>query len=350
VRQRYVAEHGLPLKKKAAVSMMGSRGMQSLARLGQLPFVRDGMLRGAPFMGDQLSWRSLPALASKPLHARKVLEEPAPAQVSGSQAAGARVAYFPACITDLMEPETGEGAVKVLRALGCDVSMPEGWTCCGLVAHNAGDAPQAKRLLKETVRALERDDAPAIVSTSTSCATMLTQDALHLLRDEPEWQARAEAVGKRVMDFARFVDGVARLPAGALAGAGHGEPVTYHDACQSFNCLGLGPEARRILRDVCGLELREMQESSVCCGFGGTFSLQHPDVAKQILARKLENVQATGASRVVTDNPGCLMHIRGGLRAAGRAERASHLAEILAERLDERWKRAVAPGAGPLSS
>ncbi|MGH2601365.1 MAG: heterodisulfide reductase-related iron-sulfur binding cluster, partial [Dehalococcoidia bacterium] len=85
--------------------------------------------------------------------------------------------------------------------------------------------------------------------------------------------------------------------------------------------------------EVCGLELRELPESSVCCGFGGTFSLEHPAVAKQILARKLDNVEATGAALVVTDNPGCLMHLRGGLRAAGRPERAAHIAEVLAERL-----------------
>ena len=76
-----------------------------------------------------------------------------------------------------------------------------------------------------------------------------------------------------------------------------------------------------------------MADSNVCCGFGGTFSLEHPDVAKQILARKLANVEATGAAQVVMDNPGCLMHIRGGLRAAGRPQCAGHLAEIMAARL-----------------
>jgi len=109
--------------------------------------------------------------------------------------------------------------------------------------------------------------------------------------------------------------------------------VTYHDACQSANCLRLGPEARRLLTEACGLELRELPESGVCCGFGGTFSVEHPEVSKQILARKLANLAETGAATVVTDNPGCLMQIRGGLRAAGRPERAMHLAEVLAERL-----------------
>ncbi|MFN8559537.1 MAG: (Fe-S)-binding protein [Dehalococcoidia bacterium] len=95
----------------------------------------------------------------------------------------------------------------------------------------------------------------------------------------------------------------------------------------------MGPEARRLLTEVCGLEVREMAESGVCCGFGGTFSLEHPDVAKQILARKLASIAATGAGTVVMDNPGCLMHIRGGLHAAGRPERARHIAEIIAEHL-----------------
>ena len=236
--------------------------------------------------------------------------------------------------------------MRVLRALGCEVSMPGGWQCCGLVAANAGDAAAAKPLLKETITALERDGAPIVVSTSTSCATMLLQDGPYLLRDEPEWEKRAQAVAARVADFARFVDGALRNDEGGtmndeLDEAGRAssfiahrsslqEPVTYHDPCQSANCLGLGPEARRLLVEVCGLELRELPESNVCCGFGGTFSLEHPDVAKQILARKLANVEATGAAQVVMDNPGCLMHIRGGLRAAGCPQRARHLAEIMA--------------------
>src|SRR5262249_45974690 len=203
----------------------------------------------------------------------------------------------------------------------CHVSLPGGWRCCGLVAANAGDAAAARPLLKETIAALEADDAPIIVSTSTSCAVMLMQDAPSLLAEEPEWRARGEAVGER------SVDGVGQLAPGTLA-RGEPETVTYHDACQSANCLGLGPEARRVLTEVCGLELRELPESSVCCGFGGTFSVEHPDVSKQILARKLANVAETGAGCVVMDNPGCLMQIRGGLRAAGRPERAAHLAAV----------------------
>jgi len=348
VRQRYVAAHGLPLKKRAAISALSNRTLQAAGRLAQAPFVKGGFLQGAPFLGDQLSWRSLPALAKPPLRDRTLLERPAPPLIPGSAVAGTRVAYFPACLTDNLEPETGEAAVAVLRALGCDLSLPGGWRCCGLVAASAGDAVAARPLLKETIAALERDRAPVIVTTSTSCATMLLQDAPTLLASEPDWVARAERLAARMIDFARFVnaalpqseDGKIKEDSSAASTSSLipqpsslQESVTYHDACQSANCLGLGPEARRLLTEVCGLELRELPESAVCCGFGGTFSLEHPEVAKQILARKLSNLAATGAARVVTDNPGCLMQIRGGLRAAGRPERASHLAELLAERL-----------------
>jgi L-lactate dehydrogenase complex protein LldF len=333
VRRRSTAAHGLPLKKRGAVAMLGGGGLQSVARATEAPFVKDGYLRRVPFLGDQLSWRSLPALARPPLRKRRVLERPSPSPIAESRVAGKRVAYFPACLTDNFEPETGEAAVKVLRALGCRVTMPDGWRCCGLVAANAGDAKAARPLLKQTIAALEADGAEVVVSTSTSCTVMLLQDAAELLCDEPAWCSRAEALGRRVVDFVRFVD---EATAGAEADVLFPRPpstVTYHDACQSANCLGLGPEARRLLTEVCGLELRELPESSVCCGFGGTFSLEHPAVAKQILARKLHNVRTTGAALVVTDNPGCLMHIRGGLRAAGRPERAAHIAEVLAERL-----------------
>ena len=110
-------------------------------------------------------------------------------------------------------------------------------------------------------------------------------------------------------------------------------PVTYHNFCQSANVLGLHDAPRRLITDVMGLELREMEESSVCCGFGGSTSVTRPEVAEQILARKMENILKTGAHTLVTDNPGCIMHMRGGLDAAGHAIRVLHIAELMAAHL-----------------
>jgi L-lactate dehydrogenase complex protein LldF len=99
--------------------------------------------------------------------------------------------------------------------------------------------------------------------------------------------------------------------------------------------LGLADAPRRLIRSVLGRELRELPEGSVCCGFGGSTSITHPATAERILARKLANVQETGARILVTDNPGCIMHLRGGIDAQGLPIRVLHIAELMALHLRE---------------
>ncbi len=111
------------------------------------------------------------------------------------------------------------------------------------------------------------------------------------------------------------------------------EIVTYHDSCQGMNALGLREEPRRILRDIAGCEVKELAEPGLCCGFGGAFSFEYPDVAERLMRRKLDDAQGTGAPVVVTDNQGCILHLRGGCDAAERRLRVKHLAEVLGERL-----------------
>ncbi|HEX9015545.1 MAG TPA: (Fe-S)-binding protein, partial [Chloroflexota bacterium] len=129
-----------------------------------------------------------------------------------------------------------------------------------------------------------------------------------------------------------FLDKVARLEAGALD-AGPFYPVTYHYFCQSHNVLGLREEPKRLLSEVMGLEYREMDEASTCCGFGGSVSIDHPEMARHIVERKLNNIDATGAPLVITDNPGCILHLRGSADASGRPVRVLHIAELVDERL-----------------
>ena len=149
----------------------------------------------------------------------------------------------------------------------------------GAVVHHAANAADAcaivSRLAAErgvkTIETLEAASAEWIISGSTSCVVTILQDYPRLFRSEPEWHARALALGKRVIDFTHFVDQVIRPETGTLAN-GPAFAVTLHDSCQSHNCLRLRPEARRLITDVCGLELRELHESSFCRGFGGSFS------------------------------------------------------------------------------
>jgi Fe-S oxidoreductase len=189
----------------------------------------------------------------------------------------------------------------------------------------------------QTIETLELVEADWIVTAAASCAIAIRHDYPELFRDHPRWRARAEALAARTLDLLSFLDQVAQLPAGALAGpASRRLPaLTYHSFCQSTNILGLQTVARRLLEQVCGLQPRDLPEAEVCCGFGGSTSLQHPEVCREIAQRKLDNVVATGASWLVTDNPGCLLHLRGAAAARGLPLRVTHIAEVLAACLDK---------------
>jgi Fe-S oxidoreductase len=242
------------------------------------------------------------------------------------------VAYFIQCLTDPLAPEQAESAVKLLSACGARVVIPPAQHCCGLPFVDSGDATGARRLAQQTIEMIESTTADYIVSAANSCVAAMVHDYPHLLKDEPQWKARAVRLRGRILDLATFLDSVAQLPAGALAGPST-DVLTYHPFCQSLNVLHADQAARRLLTEVCGIELRELSEANVCCGFGGSTSFDAPEVARGIVERKLANVDGTGADTLVTDNPGCILHLRGAAHASGHHVRVRHLAEILAARL-----------------
>jgi L-lactate dehydrogenase complex protein LldF len=285
------------------------------------------------FIKTAVSWRSLPVPAIKPGRdlIRPKLAATAQPPVVPNGAAGKTVAYFIQCLTDRLYPEMASATVDVLQKLGCKVVMPESQHCCGLPNLDSGDKPGAIVLAKQTIETLEKAEADYIVTGAASCAIIMLHDYQHLLQDLPEWAARAEKLAKKVMDFITFMDKVAQLPAGSLA-APYEATVTYHNFCQSGNVAGLKNEPRRLIRSL-GIEVTEMEESNVCCGFGGSTSADYPEVAQRILDRKLNNVQDSGANILVTDNPGCVMHMRGGADAQGRPFKVLHITELVAEQL-----------------
>ncbi|MDP9362867.1 MAG: LUD domain-containing protein [Chloroflexota bacterium] len=350
VRKMVAAEKGLPPAKRAALAVYARPRLFDLgariAAVAQRPLTRrSGFLRGrrVPILRHQTRWRSLPGVARRTLRdrVRAGAIDLARAPIVPNQAAGLTVALFPGCLTDRLYPEQGEAIVEVMRALGVRVVVPPRLHCCGLPANNSGDDRGARRMAKQTIAALERTEADLIVSGSASCVAMLTQDYLHLFRDDPFWLQRATRLAPRVRDFTSFVVGDAALAPGSLAG-GSSRAVAYHDSCQGSNALGLRDEPRRLLREVLGDEPRELDEATLCCGFGGSFSFEYPEVARRLMERKLDDAERTGAPVLATDNQGCIMHLRGGCDASGRPLRVAHLAELVAERLRER-ERSVSP-------
>ena len=176
----------------------------------------------------------------------------------------------------------------------------------------------------QTVEAIEGLQVDAVVSTSTSCAGAMLHDYARLTEDDPALALRVRAAAAKVRDFTSFV--AERGLSDEMHGRASGT-VTIHDACQSKHGLGLGPETRALLSDA-GYTVVEAPPSGECCGFGGSFSFDHPEVAGRMRARKLEAFAATGAEVVCADNPGCLLHLKEGPPVGG-AGRALHLAELL---------------------
>ncbi len=246
-------------------------------------------------------------------------------------------------MTDRLYPEMGAAVIKVLKACGVEVTFPRKQNCCGLPALNSGDRPDGAAMARQTItmleQALQETRADYILSASTSCVVTIVQDYMKLFEDlqQPGWLRRAQALAEKMVDFTSFMHHVLLVGGTKLAvrnGKGDQVICTYHDSCQSCNCLGLRSEARHIIQDVLCLELREMPQSDVCCGFGGSTSLEHGEVAERLLNNKLNYAESTGATVLLADNPGCLMHLRGGVDASGRRMRVLHLAELMAERLE----------------
>ena len=314
VRTRAVADGAARNRAKSlalrvlAVPGAFERGLRTYARIpGAQTLAR--WLPGSP-----LRARPLPPVAARPFRDRL----PALAAEDGEQA---QVAYFPGCLTDWLAPETGEAAVRVLGATVAPVVFP---SCCGLPAINAGYRQPALRMAKQTIEAIEGSGVDTIVTTSTSCLGAIRHDYPRLFADEPEWRERALVAAERMVDFATYVE--KHGPQAASASQPRGV-VTVHDACQSRHGLGLGEGTRRLLT-AAGYTVREAPYSGECCGFGGSFSFDFPEVAGRMRQRKLEAFASTGAKLVCGDNPGCLLHLDSN-GATPDAPRPVHLAELL---------------------
>ena len=332
-----------------------------LARLGgtalavvSAPLRRKGFLR-LPFAARHTAWRSLPALWLRPARTRlrpvadsspdvaipSVAQpsDPTPPVASPEtgqpRVAGPGTALFIQCLTDRLAPEIAQATVALLEATGASVEVPQAQHCCGLTAYDAGDWNAARRMARQTVETFEAYDV--IVTPAASCAIAIVHDYPRLFADDREWRERARAVAGRVFDLASYLRSPTRIPDGLLA-QGDGEQgdeqrVAVHRFCQSSNVLGAGDAVEALLRRLCGVETVTFEEQEVCCGFGGSTSLLAPEIAAGVLRRKLDAIEAVGVQTLVSTNPGCIMHLRGGVDAAGGSLRVLHLAEYLAARL-----------------
>lgn len=236
-----------------------------------------------------------------------------------------RVALFVTCLVDLFRPAVGFAAVKLLERAGCAVDVPRAQTCCGQPAYNNGDAATAKRIARQVITAFS--DYPHVVIPSGSCAGMIVRHYPKLFEDDPVWLERARDLAERSVELTRFLSD--RLGEDALEAAYAGR-VAYHDSCSALRELDVRDEPRKLLARVAGLQLTEVPDGEVCCGFGGTFCVKYPQISERMVSDKVANIEASGADTVVSADMGCLLNIAGRLKRLEKPVRVYHVAEILA--------------------
>ncbi|HEY5974893.1 MAG TPA: heterodisulfide reductase-related iron-sulfur binding cluster, partial [Geobacteraceae bacterium] len=299
------------------------------AYLAQKPLQGDGgRIRHLPLIFDaSAAGKSLPPIAEKPF--RDLVNDTQHSARSTQHAE--KVLFYSGCLADFVYPEMCQDTVTSLEKLGYQVGFPQKQSCCGIPARYSGEMDVARDMARINIDVLLEADADYVVTICPTCTMSLTHDFPKLLANEPAYLERAARLAAKTFNYselaARKIDGAGER--GQLAG----RTITYHDACHLKRGCGVHEEPRKVLRELVGVEIREMADCDKCCGFGGSYSLKYPEISREVLNNKLENIQLTGADTVAVDCPGCRLQIEGGLEAQGRKVSVVHTASLVAQSL-----------------
>lgn len=235
------------------------------------------------------------------------------------------VQLFVTCIVDVFYPAVGRAVVLILEGRGFAVEFPKDQTCCGQPAFNTGHRTEAASMAAHTIRVLDATEGPIVVP-SGSCAAMIIDHYEDLATGDTDLLAAGRRVASRVREFTQFL--VDEIGLEGIASAMTGT-ATFHPSCHGLRHLDLRGYGEAVL-DQAGIKRCELGGADECCGFGGLFALEMPEVSASIMDTKLDNVVATGAETLVGYDMSCLMHLAGGLRRRGSDIEIRHIAEVIA--------------------
>ena len=304
---------GHPAMLRAAAAGLRAYQVSGLQRLVRTT----GLARALP--GTLSAWEQL--LPPIPSRAER---RPLPPMTAAQGERRGRVALLEGCIQSVVFGAHNRATARVLARNGWEVVVPRGQGCCGALNAHGGDHARAIELAKRTIDAFETVEVDAIVVNTSGCGAHMKAFGT-LLAGDSQYRERAQRFARSVQDVSELL---AREPLrGPLS------PValtaTYHDPCHVVHGQKIRTQPRQLLAQVPGLTLVDLPESDWCCGSAGIYNLTQPEMAGRLLQRKVRHVLATGASAVVTANPGCILQIQQGLRHAGSSVEVLHLVEIL---------------------
>lgn len=235
------------------------------------------------------------------------------------------VDLFVPCYIDQMYPNTGWNVLKVLEKAGVEVNYNPNQTCCGQPTFNSGFWNQSKKLATKFIKDFPHD-RPIIVP-SASCGSFVKNHYIKLFEGDKEMLTECERLQKNMYEITDYIVNVLNI---SDFGASFPHKITYHDACSALREYKLKDEPRTLLSNVKELELIEMEESTTCCGFGGTFMIKFPPISAAMTQQKVENAINTGAEYIVSTESSCLMNIESYIKKNNLNIKTIHIADVIA--------------------
>jgi glycolate oxidase iron-sulfur subunit len=236
--------------------------------------------------------------------------------------AGADVSILAGCIMRATFGETDRATVRLLEGEDLTVTAPIEQTCCGALHAHAGDGERARELARLNIDAFAGSAGKVVVNAAGCGAHM--KDYGELLADDPAWADRAKRFAARVRDLSEVLKPRPRRTAGAIR-------VAYQDACHLAHGQRIRTQPRALLQQIEGVTVVDIADPERCCGSAGIYNLTHPDVSGELQREKVAAILAARPDVVVSANPGCILQIAAGLRAAGAPIPVVHLARFLDE-------------------
>ena len=286
-------------------------GIQKLVRLSHLLYLLPGGIGKLESQLPPLSKRFFgPSDTVHPAHGAKKMT----------------VALLSGCVMPLMQGPTMEATVRVLTRNGCDVMVPQGQGCCGALNTHAGDLENARAMARTNIDSLMGAGVERIITSSAGCGSSMKEYA-ELLKDDPEHRNKAIRFSGMTQDVTEFLVG---LPFQAPT-ATVNRRITFQDPCHLAHAQRITAAPRTILNSIPGVELVEMENSSLCCGGAGIYSSVQPALSQRLLKRKMDSITATDTQEVITANPGCMLQVEMGFKSQGTNGRGRHVVDILDE-------------------
>jgi glycolate oxidase iron-sulfur subunit len=278
--------------------------------------------------------RILPASLREPLSllpAKMVADATPEFSPSATQPAKGTVGFVRGCVMSVMFGDTNASSVRLLNAAGFDVVTPRDQVCCGALFAHSGRLKMAREYAAKNIAAFARHKLETIVVNAAGCGSTLKEYG-HLLESDPQLHERGKQFSAKVRDLTEFLVAHEFLNRKFRPSESR---VTYHDACHLAHPQRITSQPRQLVRAVAGTKYVELPEADVCCGSAGTYNLTQPEMAEALQQRKIQNILSTGATVIVTSNPGCIMQIRSGLeKAAPQKIQVVHIADFLADSIE----------------